>query len=206
MWPLSIKKWQFRFVIKLCLSNIDSKPIYLMWRHEQYHHADKEVHSVCYSFFGLLCRDMKSPCLITVSDFSVIRLLFFRFIVSRYEVSLSNYSIRFQNDLYLYFEVVLHSSVNFSFFKYSSLCSNIPLSPAYGVYVSLLIRYERVCFAYEDFSKRGRLLTNKLMLQGYNGSRLKSPFCKFCGRYNDLVCDCKLPLAHMVDDLFHTIC
>jgi hypothetical protein len=69
------------------------------------------------------------------------------------------------------------------------------------VYVSKLIRYARACFTHEDFSKRGRLLTNKLMLQGYNESRLKSSF-----RYNDLVCDYKLPLAHMLDDLFHTIC
>jgi hypothetical protein len=46
---------------------------------------------------------------------------------------------------------------------------------------------------------------NKLMLQGYNESRLKS-FRKFYGRYNDLVCDYKLPLAYMLDDLFHTIC
>jgi hypothetical protein len=29
------------------------------------------------------------------------------------------------------------------------------------------------CYAYEDFSKLGRLLTNKLMLQVYNKSRLK---------------------------------
>jgi hypothetical protein len=28
---------------------------------------------------------------------------------------------------------------------------------------------------------------------------------KFYGHYNDLVCDYKLPLAHMLDDLFHTI-
>jgi hypothetical protein len=63
----------------------------------------------------------------------------------------------------------------------------------------------RACFAYEDFSKRGRLLTNKLMLQGYNESRLKSSFRKLYGRYNDLVCDYKLPLAHMLGDLFHTI-
>jgi hypothetical protein len=26
------------------------------------------------------------------------------------------------------------------------------------------------------------------------------------GRYNDVVCDYKLPLAHMLDNLFHTIC
>jgi hypothetical protein len=90
--------------------------------------------------------------------------------------------------------------VNFSF-----LCSNIPLSPAYGLYVSQSIQNARLCFAYEDFSKRGRQLTYKLMLQGYKESRLKSSFQKFYGRYNDLVCDYKLPLAHMLDDLFHTI-
>jgi hypothetical protein len=40
-------------------------------------------------------------------------------------------------------------------------------------------------------------------LQGYE-SRLKSAFCKVYGRYNDLVCDHKLPLSHMLDDFFHT--
>jgi hypothetical protein len=44
------------------------------------------------------------------------------------------------------------------------------------------------------------------MLQGYNESRLESSFRKFYGRYNDLVCDYKLSLAHMLNDLFHTIC
>jgi hypothetical protein len=29
---------------------------------------------------------------------------------------------------------------------------------------------------------------------------------KFYGRYNDLVCDYKLSLAHMLNYLFHTIC
>jgi hypothetical protein len=46
------------------------------------------------------------------------------------------------------------------------------------------------------------------MLQGYNVSRLKSSVYKFYGRYNDLVYDYKLSLAHMPDDLldchFHT--
>jgi hypothetical protein len=91
--------------------------------------------------------------------------------------------------------------LNFAIVNFPFLCSNIPLSPAYGVYVSQLIRYARACFACEDFSKRGRLLTNKLMLQGY----IKSSFRKFYDRYNDFVCDYKLPLAHMLDDWFHTI-
>jgi hypothetical protein len=71
--------------------------------------------------------------------------------------------------------------------------------------VSQFIRYARACFPYEDFSKRDNLLTKKLMLQGYNESCLKSLFCKFDGRYNDLVCLYQLSLAHMLDDLLHTI-
>jgi hypothetical protein len=63
-------------------------------------------------------------------------------------------------------------------------------------WISVIIRLHTL-----DFSKRDKLITNKLMLQGYNESRLK-----FYGRYYDLVCDYKLPLTHMLDDLFHTIC
>jgi hypothetical protein len=95
---------------------------------------------------------------------------------------------------------------DFAIVNFPFLCSNIPLSPAYGVYVSQLIRCAKACFPYEDFSKRGTLLTKKLMLQGYNESSLKSSFRKFYSRYNDLVSDYKLPLAHMLDDFFHTIC
>jgi hypothetical protein len=61
---------------------------------------------------------------------------------------------------------------DFVFINFPFLCSNIPLSPAYGVYVCQLIRYAKACFTFEDFSKRGRLLTNKLMLQGCRKRRL----------------------------------
>ena len=40
--------------------------------------------------------------------------------------------------------------VNFPF-----LCSNIPAAPAYGVYISHLIRYSRACISYQDFLDRG---------------------------------------------------
>ena len=95
---------------------------------------------------------------------------------------------------------------NFAIVNFPFLCSNIPLSPAYGVYISQLIRYTRACFTYGSFSRRGQLLTNKLMLQGYNESPLKSSFRKFYGRYNDFVCGYKLSLAQMLNYLFHTIC
>jgi hypothetical protein len=53
---------------------------------------------------------------------------------------------------------------DFAIVNFPFLCSNIPLSPAYGVYISQLIRCARACFAYEDFSKRGKLLTNKRLM------------------------------------------
>jgi hypothetical protein len=76
------------------------------------------------------------------------------------------------------------------------------------MYISQLTRYARACFAYEDFSIRDKLITKTLMLQGYNESRLKSSFHKFYSRYiyNDIVCDFKLSMAHMLNELFHTLC
>ena len=57
---------------------------------------------------------------------------------------------------------------NFNIVNFPFLSSNIPQSPAYGVYVSQLIRYARASSAYSDFLVRSRLLTSKLLGQGYN--------------------------------------
>jgi hypothetical protein len=70
---------------------------------------------------------------------------------------------------------------DFAVVKLRLLCSIIPHSPAYGVHISQLMRCTRACFVYEDFSERLKLLTEKLMLQGYNECRLKSTFYKFYG-------------------------
>jgi hypothetical protein len=91
--------------------------------------------------------------------------------------------------------------VNFPF-----LCSNVPLSSNYGVYISKLIWYARVCFAYEDFSKRGKVLTKKVIFEVYNEPHLKSSFRKLYGLYNDFDCNYKLSLAYTLSDLFHTLC
>jgi hypothetical protein len=82
--------------------------------------------------------------------------------------------------------------------------SNIPLSPAYGVYISQLIRYTRACSTYNQFSSRGRQLTNKLIIQGFLQYRLTSAFRKFYGRYNDLIHNYQLSLSHMLSDIFHS--
>jgi hypothetical protein len=93
---------------------------------------------------------------------------------------------------------------NFAIANHPYTCSNIPLSPAYGVYISQLIRYARACSTYNKFLSRGRLLTDKLKIQGFLLSRLMSAFCKLYGRYNDLIHDYKLFLSYMLSDIFHS--
>jgi hypothetical protein len=55
---------------------------------------------------------------------------------------------------------------DFAVVKFHFLGSDKPHSPAYSVYFSLFIRYTRACFAYENFSKRSKLLTKKVDVVG----------------------------------------
>ena len=91
---------------------------------------------------------------------------------------------------------------NFNIVNFPFLSSNIPQSPAYGVYVSQLIRYARAFSAYSDFLVRSRLLTSKLLGQGYNRFKLITTFKKFYGRHYDLIGKFQLSVTHMVTDLF----
>ena len=67
------------------------------------------------------------------------------------------------------------------------MCSNIPASPAYGVYISQLIRYARASSNYSDFLKCHLHLRNRLLDQGYEKIRLIRSLKKFIFRYQDLV-------------------
>ena len=42
---------------------------------------------------------------------------------------------------------------NFKIINFPNMCSNIPASPAYGVFISQLIRYARASNNYSDFLK-----------------------------------------------------
>ena len=81
-------------------------------------------------------------------------------------------------------------------FKMVNICSNIPESPAYGVYISKLKRYASACSSYGDFTDRGRLVD-----QGYTLEKLKIYFRNFYGRYNDLLQQYNTSLSQFVCDL-----
>ena len=76
---------------------------------------------------------------------------------------------------------------NFPIVNFPFTCSNIPAAPAYGVYISQLIRYSRACGSYQDFLDRGLLQTRKLLSQGFLLVKLKSSLRKCYGRHHDLV-------------------
>ena len=102
----------------------------------------------------------------------------------------------------------LHTSIydkrddfNFHITNFPFLSSNIPSSPANGVFISQLIRYARACSSYECFILRARRLSSKLLKQGYLAERLKSSFRKFYGRYGDLIQQYEVSLSRMLNDI-----
>jgi hypothetical protein len=94
-------------------------------------------------------------------------------------------------DLYLEFDDSGQLSTNIydkrDDLNFPNMCSNIPASPAYGVYISQLIRYARASSNYSDFLKRHLYLRNRLLDQGYEKIRLIRSLKKFIFRYQDLV-------------------
>ena len=65
--------------------------------------------------------------------------------------------------------------------------SNIPANPAYGVYVSQLVRYARICTSKVDFINRLRGLSLRLRQQGFETNRLQNAFNKFVNRQGFIV-------------------
>jgi hypothetical protein len=77
--------------------------------------------------------------------------------------------------------------LNFPIVNFPFICSNIPAVPAYGVYISQLIRYSRACGSCHDVLDSGLLLTRMLLNQRFLLVKLKSSHRKFYGRHHDLV-------------------
>ena len=90
---------------------------------------------------------------------------------------------------------------DFHITNFPFLSSNIPSSPAYGVFISQHIRYARTCSSYECFILTAVRLYNKLLGQGYVKERLKSSLRKFYGLYGDLTKQYEVLLSRMLNDI-----
>ena len=55
----------------------------------------------------------------------------------------------------------------------------VPRSTSYGVYISPLVRFARASSHVADFNTRNKLLTQKILKQGYWYHKLRKPFLNF---------------------------
>ena len=72
--------------------------------------------------------------------------------------------------------------VNFPFFD-----GDVLRRPSYGVYISQLIRFARVCSHVDDFYTRNKSLTAKLLKHGYRYHKLRKAFSKLYRRHYELI-------------------
>ena len=59
------------------------------------------------------------------------------------------------------------------------LDGDVPRCPSYGVYISQLIRFARVCSHVDDFNTRNECIIAKVLKQGYRYHKLRKVFYKF---------------------------
>ena len=83
--------------------------------------------------------------------------------------------------------------VNFPF-----LDGNVPRSTFYGVYISQLIRFARTFNYVTDFNTRNKLLTQKILKQGYRYHKLRKTFSKFYRLYYDLISKFQIGLISLL--------
>ena len=63
--------------------------------------------------------------------------------------------------------------LNFEIVNFPFLDGDVPRSPSYGVYISQLISFARVCSNVDDFNNRNLFLTAKLLKQGYRYHKIR---------------------------------
>ena len=78
---------------------------------------------------------------------------------------------------------------------FTFLDGDVPRSTSYGVYISQLIRFARASSYVTDFNIEIKLLTQKLLKQGYQYHKLLS---KFYRRHNDLISIFKVGLKSLL--------
>ena len=87
---------------------------------------------------------------------------------------------------------------NFEIVNFPFLDGDVPCSPSYGVYISQLIRFARVCSNVDDFNNRNLFLTAKLLKQGYRYHKIRKAFSKFYHRHSELIVKYNIGLKNLL--------
>ena len=76
---------------------------------------------------------------------------------------------------------------NFEIVNFPFSDGDVPRSTSHGVYISQLIRFARASSYITDFNTHNKLLTQKLLKQGYRYHKLRKTFSKSYRRYYNLI-------------------
>ena len=78
---------------------------------------------------------------------------------------------------------------------------DVSRAASYGVYISQLTRFARVCNHVADFNARNKCLTAKLLQQGYRYHKLrKTFFSEFYRRHYELISKFNVGLKTLIRD------
>ena len=72
---------------------------------------------------------------------------------------------------------------NFQIVSYPFLCGNVPKKQSYGVFLSQVVRFSRVCMRYQCFINECKILVRKLLKQGYMENTIKVYLDKLSSLY-----------------------
>ena len=76
---------------------------------------------------------------------------------------------------------------DFRIVNFPHMDSNIPANPAYGIYISQLVRYARICTSKADFLHRLRQVSSRLHRQGFKSAFLLRSLTKFFNRHGAII-------------------
>ena len=87
---------------------------------------------------------------------------------------------------------------DFEIINFPFLDGDVPRSTSYGVYISQLIRFARASSYIADFNTCNKLLTQKLLKQGYRYHKHRKKNSKFYRRYNNLISKFQVGLKYLL--------
>ena len=103
------------------------------------------------------------------------------------ETTLFNLHLSISNDIVSTKIHDTRDNFDIKFVNFPLLDGDVPRSTSYGVYISQHICFARASSHVADFNTRNKLLTQKLLKQGYLYRKLHKTFSKFYRRYYDLI-------------------
>ena len=95
------------------------------------------------------------------------------------KVTYLDLEIQVREGKYFYKSFDKRKNFNFPIVKYPNLNGNIPINPAYGVYISQLIRFCDINMLFDDFKCNTNELVKTLLQQGYKHNMLRIKFKQF---------------------------